>query len=168
MKYFAYGSNMSAAVMLAVAPGHRFLGAARLQGHRLAFTRRSIRTGSGVADMVADPGAEIWGALYEVPHGELEAVDRKEGVGFAYARTDVLVYSLEGHALTAIAYAVAAKEPVEIAPSADYLNGIVRAAAERSLPEDYVRSLHALLPGAIGRKETSRPAPPSTPRPRPP
>jgi gamma-glutamylcyclotransferase (GGCT)/AIG2-like uncharacterized protein YtfP len=152
MKYFAYGSNMSAAVMLAISSGHRFLGAARLKGHRLAFTRRSIRTGSGVADMVADPGAEIWGALYEVPQDELEALDRKEGVGFAYAPTDVLVYSPEGHALNAIAYAVAAKEPVEIAPSADYLNGIVTAATERSLPAAYVRSLHALLPGTIGRQ----------------
>lgn len=148
---------MSAAVMHLVSPDHRFLGPARLQGHRLAFTRRSIRTGSGVADMVADSGAEIWGALYELPRGELEALDRKEGVGFAYLRTDVLVHLSEGHPLDAFAYAVAAKEPVEIAPSAAYLNGIVTAAAERSLPEDYVRSLHALRSRWHGQ-------PPSTPR----
>lgn len=135
---------MSAAVMLSVSPGHRFLSAARLEGHRLAFTRRSIRSGSGVADMLADPSSEIWGALYEVPHDELEALDRKEGVGFAYARSDVRVHPPAGEAVEAIAYAVVAKAPGEIPPSPDYLQGILTAAAERSLPEHYIRSLHAL------------------------
>jgi len=136
---------MSATVMLALSPRHCFLGAARLQDHRLAFTRRSIRTGSGVADMVADPGAEIWGALYELPEEEIGALDRKEGVGFAYARTDVRVHSVTGTAVDAVAYAVLAKEPTEIEPSLEYLQGILTAAVERSLPADYLSSLRALL-----------------------
>lgn len=145
MRYFAYGSNMSAAVISAVSPAHRFLGAAQLRGHRLAFTRRSIRTGSGVADMVADPVAEIWGALYELPGSELAGLDRKEGVGFAYERRAVLVHTAEGRPQEAFAYAVASREPLEISPSPDYLGAILTAASERGLPEAYLRSLRALL-----------------------
>jgi hypothetical protein len=54
------------------------LGAARLADHRLAFTRRSVKTGTGVADIVPAPGETVWGALYELGDGELAAIDRKE------------------------------------------------------------------------------------------
>jgi gamma-glutamylcyclotransferase (GGCT)/AIG2-like uncharacterized protein YtfP len=156
VRYFAYGSNMSAAVISAVSPAHRFLGAAQLRGHRLAFTRRSIRTGSGVADMVADPVAEIWGALYELPHEEVEGLDRKEGVGFAYERRAVLVHTADGQALEAFAYTVAAKEPLEVSPSPDYLGAIIAAGRERGLPEPYLRSLRALLERWHGQPSPSR------------
>lgn len=145
MRYFAYGSNMAASVMLTVCPGHRYLGAAQLAAHRLAFTRRSIRTGSGVADIVADPAAEVWGALYALPHDALDALDRKEGVDFAYERVPVRVQTPEGEELEAFAYAVALKEPVEITPSVEYLRGVLDAAIERALPAEYLRSLQALL-----------------------
>jgi len=61
--YFAYGRNMSAAAIDAACPGNRFLGPAELRDHRLAFTRRSLRTGTGVADVLAAPGHSVWGAL---------------------------------------------------------------------------------------------------------
>ena len=157
---------MSAAVMLAVSPGHRFLGAARLESHRLAFTRRSIRSGSGVADILADPSEEVWGTLYEIPDEELEALDRKEGVGFAYTRTDVRVHPPAGEAIDALAYAVVAKASAEIPPSPDYLQGILTAAVERSLPEHYLRSLHLLQahwhgaePGRSAQATGSGPSP---------
>ncbi len=146
-EYFAYGSNMASVVMKEACPQHRYLGRARLAGHRLAFTRRSVRTGTGVADVVADPEREVWGALYALEGEDLEALDRKEGAGWAYERTRVSVHADDGAAHDAVAYVVLTRSPVEIAPSAAYARGLIEAARERALPEDYIEALSASLNG---------------------
>jgi len=69
---------MAPTVMARLCPGHRYLGVARLDGYRLAFTRRSVRTGSGVADIVGAPGSTVWGVVYEIGEEDLAALDRKE------------------------------------------------------------------------------------------
>ena len=140
--YFAYAANMAAAVMSTSAPAHRFLGAARLDGHRLAFTRRSVITGTGVADVLGEPGSEVWGALYQLGGADLERLDRKEGVGFAYERVSVRV-EIDGAVRRALAYTVLAKERPEIRPSAEYLSTILAAARERALPTGYVEGSNA-------------------------
>jgi gamma-glutamylcyclotransferase (GGCT)/AIG2-like uncharacterized protein YtfP len=140
--YFAYGSNMSADVMDRICAGHRFLGVAELAGYRLAFTRRSIRTASGVADIVPAAGFSVWGALYEVDGSCLAAIDEKEGNGWAYLRRRLRV-RLRGDTdeLDAHAYAVIAPEQAEIRPAPTYLQGLLEAARERGLPEDYTADL---------------------------
>jgi gamma-glutamylcyclotransferase (GGCT)/AIG2-like uncharacterized protein YtfP len=145
MKYFAYASNMSAEVIDAACGANRFLAPARLPGHRLAFTRRSVLSGTGVAVVVADPGSEVWGALYELESRALERLDRKEGRGFAYRRRAVTVVAVDGTPHRAVAYSVISREPVEIRPSPSYLQGLLAGAGERSLPGEYIASLEALL-----------------------
>jgi gamma-glutamylcyclotransferase (GGCT)/AIG2-like uncharacterized protein YtfP len=145
MKYFAYGSNMAGPVMDAVCAEHRFLGPARLPGYRFAFMRRSVRTGTGVADIVPDPHGHVWGALYELEQDQLGPLDSKETLGSAYEHLDVVVLTDDGASHDAMAYAVIAKEPVEICPSLAYVQGLIQGARERSLPEGYVASLQALL-----------------------
>ena len=140
-RYFAYGSNMSAAVMSLACPGSRFLCRARLPGHGLAFTRRSVRTGSGVADIVADPARVVWGVLYELGDEDLAALDRKEGAGWAYERRGMRVHGDDGAAYKAVAYVVISKSPVHVPPSSLYLRGLVEAAGERALPDSYVEEL---------------------------
>lgn len=134
---------MSEAVMRASAPAHRFLGAARLAGYRLAFTRRSVITGTGVADIVRDADASVWGALYVLGPRDLEQLDRKEGLGSAYVRETVSVTLGEDAAHRAVLYTVRVKVPVEIQPSAEYLRLLLDGAAERGLPEPYIASLAA-------------------------
>jgi gamma-glutamylcyclotransferase len=144
IRYFAYGSNMAEDVMAELCPDHRFLGAAELTGHRLAFTRRSIRTASGVADIVRARGQSVWGALYELDDTQLAALDAKEGNGWAYEREEVRVRLVaDGRELDAYAYAVIAPQEVEIRPSPQYLMGLLDAARERGLPERYVAALAA-------------------------
>jgi gamma-glutamylcyclotransferase (GGCT)/AIG2-like uncharacterized protein YtfP len=145
VKYFAYGSNMAGPVMDAACPEHRFLGPARLPGYRFAFMRRSVRTGTGVADILPDPESSVWGALYELEHDRLEALDRKETLGSAYEHLDVVVLTGDGASHSAMAYSVIAKEPLEVRPSLAYVEGLIRGARERSLPEDYLASLQALM-----------------------
>lgn len=146
MEYFAYGSNMSAPVMDLACATHRFIGAARLPGHRLTFSRRSVRTGTGVADIVPDPQTDVWGALYELERDQLGLLDAKEGRGSWYEHQDVVVHTPNGSSRPAMAYAVIRKEPAEICPSLAYIRGLIDGARERSLPAAYVASLEAMIP----------------------
>lgn len=145
MKYFAYGSNMAGPVMDDVCPEHCFLGPAQLPGCRFAFMRRSVRTGTGVADILPDPEGSVWGALYELERDRMGALDRKETLGTAYEHLDVVVLTADGVSHSAMAYSVIAKEPVEVRPSLAYVDGLIQGARERSLPEDYLASLQALI-----------------------
>jgi gamma-glutamylcyclotransferase (GGCT)/AIG2-like uncharacterized protein YtfP len=142
--YFAYGSNMASAEMQTWCPEGRFLGPARLEGHRLARSRRSIRWGAGVVDIVRAEGECVWGALYELPGIELERLDAKEGTGFAYQRIEVEP-QLAGKPVQAVAYEVIDKEPLEVPCSPDYAALLVEAGRERGLPEPYVRELEHRL-----------------------
>ncbi len=143
LPYFAYGRNMGAAAMELACPGHRFLGAAELPNHRLAFTRRSLRTGTGVADVLAASGASVWGALYALDQAHLAAIDEKEGNGWAYERRAVRVVAGEGE-LEAFAYAVIAPDAEHLQPSREYLQALLDGARERDLPGDYVAALAAV------------------------
>lgn len=134
---------MFSEVMQAACPGHRYLGRARLPGHRLAFTRRSIRTGTGVADVVVDPEREVWGALYEIE--DLEALDRKEGAGWAYERQGVRVLGDDGSAHAALAYVVISKASDQVPPSDEYAQRLLDAGRERGLPDGYIEALTTLL-----------------------
>jgi len=144
--YFAYGSNMAPDVMARLCPRHRYLGPARLDDHRLAFTRRSVRTGTGVADVVPAPGRAVWGALYEIGDDELAAIDRKEGYDWAYTRVTLPVRpAADGPERPALVYTVAAKQTPEVPPSREYLDLIIAAASERGLPGEYITRLSAII-----------------------
>jgi gamma-glutamylcyclotransferase len=139
--YFAYGSNMSPAVMADWCPDHSCLGPARLADHRLAFLRRSIRWQAGAADVVPAPGEEVWGVLYELGPAGLDLLDEKEGGGWAYLRREVEVELPDGSRRAAVTYVVAEKEPREVPPRADYVALLVDAARQRGLPGHYVKAL---------------------------
>jgi gamma-glutamylcyclotransferase (GGCT)/AIG2-like uncharacterized protein YtfP len=167
--YFAYGSNMAPAVIRRLCPRHSYLGAAYLVGHRLAFTRRSMRTGTGVADIVRAAGETVWGALYRIDDDELAAIDRKEGHGWAYKRIMLPVRLEGGPERTAVAYTVRSKEPVPIPPSRQYLDLVIAAARERGLPTPYIEQIEAisvadsLLPGPAADSPAPQPRQPGVP-----
>jgi cation transport regulator ChaC len=140
--YFAYGSNMESTQMRAASPDHLFVGAARLDGYRLEFRRRSIRWRGGAADIVRAPAERVWGALYELSDSAFAMLDRKEAAGLAYERILVQV-ELDGRRVEAAAYAVIAKEPKEVPPTPDYVRSMLVGARERGLPDEYVAFLQA-------------------------
>jgi gamma-glutamylcyclotransferase (GGCT)/AIG2-like uncharacterized protein YtfP len=145
--YFAYGSNMAAATMGRVCPGHQTIGIAELARYRLAFSRRSLRTGTGVADIVPDARHSLWGVLYELDAAMLAALDEKEGNGWAYERRPVPVRrDGVGEAQDALAYRVIAPEPIEVRPSGEYLRGLLDAARNRELPDRYIAAMAAMWP----------------------
>lgn len=101
LSYFAYGSNMSSAEMLAYCPGAVCLGKARLDDWRLVFTLYSERRLGGVSDIVklgsphdlaaldpkglnrtssnTAPLSPVWGVLWAVDSRKLTALHAKEG-----------------------------------------------------------------------------------------
>lgn len=149
INYFAYGSNMAEEVMDEKCPGHTLLGPALLPGFRLAFTRRSVRTGTGVADVVPADGPGVWGVLYELGDADLEALDLKEGSGWAYRRMPVRVQGLDGSEYTAFTYAVIDKQSPEVTPAPDYLEGLINAGRRRRLPDAYVAQIESRRGGIV-------------------
>ena len=142
---FAYGSNLSVAEMAEFAPEARFAGIARLPGFALELRRRSIRWGGGAADIVEREGEEVWGVLYEVH--DLDALDAKEGTGFAYRRRELDVMTDQGER-QAVAYEVIDKEPKEVAPTREYSELLLSGARERGLPDAYIAVLERRLGSA--------------------
>jgi gamma-glutamylcyclotransferase (GGCT)/AIG2-like uncharacterized protein YtfP len=77
----------------------------------------------------------VWGALYEVTAEGLAALDRAEGVGFAYRRREVeVVLGEQPHAATV--YEVIDKEPEDLQPRPEYHELLMAGARERGLPVD--------------------------------
>ncbi len=143
--YFAYGSNMSEGDMRARCRSSRSLGSACLDEHRLAFTRRSVVSGTGVADVVSDPHQQVWGVVYELDDKELDVLDRKEGHGWAYTRERKRVrLTVDGSPHDAILYTVLVKERSEVPPSPAYLNSLIAAAEHHAFPHDYLVMLKAI------------------------
>jgi len=128
-------------------PRHQYLGAACLADHRLAFTRRSVKTGTGVADILPAQGQTVWGALYAIHDNELIRLDRKEGYDWAYTRIRQPVRLEADHQqYGAIIYTVRHKEESEVPPSRRYLESVIAAAYERGLPSSYIEKLEVVIP----------------------
>ncbi|PZF77045.1 hypothetical protein DK847_11415 [Aestuariivirga litoralis] len=144
--YFAYGSNMSRRQMRARCPDHECLGKAVLKDHALCFPRHSTYRNCGVAGLVEQPGAEVWGVVYRLHDRDLAALDRREGYDPAmpadanrYNRQAVRVL-MDGNELDCLTY-FARPEPGEHIPSVAYLATILEGAEENGLPADYVAGL---------------------------
>ena len=145
MLLFAYGSNLAAAQ---IAPEARFLGPAVLADFRLALTRRSIRWGGGVVDVVPAAGQQVRGVLYELDEAAVETLDRKEGAGIAYRRAEVEVEH-GGEARAAQTYAVIRKEPDAPPATPEYAELVLRGARERGLPQEWLGVLDSVLRGSV-------------------
>ena len=140
--YFAYGSNMEPRRFKRRCPRARVLGPARLPGYRLDFTRYSTGFRGGIADIVADPEAEVWGVLSRVEESDLASLDEYEGVPVGYRRERVTVLDESGQEHLAITYV--ANPTGRFAPSKAYIEIILAGAREHGLPPDYVRRLEQI------------------------
>ncbi len=85
LHYFAYGSNLLPARLLARTPSARFASRAWLADHRLSFDKRG-RDGSGKATIVAAAGCTVPGVVYRLDVADLPHLDAAEGCGFGYDR----------------------------------------------------------------------------------
>jgi cation transport regulator ChaC len=150
--YFGYGSNMSRAAFVErrkMQPG----GArpARLAGYRLCFDIPVGPGERGVANILADPAAEVWGVAYDISVDEFDRLDRTEGVQFGvYRRIAVEVVTPEDVRLTALTYQSAISSPGR-KPSARYMGLLLSGARENNLPDAYLQYLQGIELGVDER-----------------
>lgn len=137
--YFAYGSNMDPAQMAERCPGSVALGAARLSGWRLTFTRDSPAWGGGVGHIEADPSSEVWGVLWDLTEEHLAALDVYEGIEVgAYVR-DVVTVSFDRRDVEAQVYFAVPRGYKK--PSKKYMSALIRGAEAHGCPDDYLEQL---------------------------
>lgn len=136
--HFAYGSNMDAAAMARRCSRARLLGRARLARWRFVILP------SGFASIVPDPRATVHGALWEVPVGDVMALDRYEQVGQGlYAKKIIPALREPFGSAPALVYIGVA--PNQGAAWPGYLAEIVAAAQRLGLPAAYIGYLSYLL-----------------------
>lgn len=145
MLYFAYASNMDWERMThsSRAIEAQFLFKALLPNHRLAFTHRSD-AGGGVADLVADDAATVWGVVYHIEAPDRANLDLREDVPSDQCRPQTVVVHPEGdlaHRLKVFTYVVSHKLPTHQPPTRQYLDYMLNGARQARLPEDYITAL---------------------------
>lgn len=145
--YFAYGSNLSVDRLHRSCPSARLVTIARLEGHRLAFTRESQAWRGGVADIRPQSGTETWGALWLIDADESRALDAQEGLFRdppAYRRITVEVTTPAGDLVRCRSYQVVEPADPELRPSPAYLETLLGGARALPLPAAYVTLLETI------------------------
>ena len=136
--YFAYGSNMDQAAMLARCPASKPVCIGRLMRHRF------IIFDEGYATVVRDPQRVAWGMMWDLALADVPALDRYESLSTGlYTKVIQPIVTAQGPR-RAIVYVGRSAKPGKPLPG--YMEGVVEAAGHAGLPGDYIRSLSALLP----------------------
>lgn len=130
-RYFAYGSNLDHEQMADRCPEAVQAGTARLDGWRFRLGDR------GVATIVAEPNATVWGGLWWLTPPDVATLDEKEGVAAGrYRRAHVdVVLANDGSAVTALVYVEPHRQ--DAPPRGGYLERILRGAEWFDLPDTY-------------------------------
>jgi gamma-glutamylcyclotransferase (GGCT)/AIG2-like uncharacterized protein YtfP len=133
MLYFAYGSNMSPALMGRHCPAAAALGTARLAGWRFMIMR------NGYASIVPAQAAQVHGVLWRLSPRDLAALDAYESVDSGLYRRRMLAVAHRGRRVSALVYL--GRERAEGRPTPAYQRIVVAAAREWDLPAAYIRGL---------------------------
>ena len=136
--HFAYGSNMSRALMGARCPRAEALGIATLPGWRFVITP------DGVGSIAPRPGALLYGVLWRLTPRDLAAINAYETLNSGLYLRRRLTVRRGGRREAALVYI--APRGGEGTPRPGYISLVVEAAREWELPEPYIRSLRRWSP----------------------
>lgn len=139
--HFAYGSNMSRALMRRRCPGARALGPARLDGWRFVIMRE------GYASIVPAPGAAVHGVVWRLSPRDLAALNAYENLDRGLYVRRVLSVLIGARRQAALVYVAPGRAPGR--PQPGYQELVVAAAREWRLPDDYVQALARLVPSGL-------------------
>ena len=142
--YFAYGSNMDEERMKGRCPGARLTGAAKLADYRFALDERSVAT------VIPEKGSAVFGLLWGITPDCEAALDGYEGVKQGCYRKEYLQIEFEGGRKKALVY-VSNRDILKNMDKNDYpeyLDMVIKAAEEHSLPESCVAEIKSWSPKA--------------------
>jgi gamma-glutamylcyclotransferase (GGCT)/AIG2-like uncharacterized protein YtfP len=131
--YFAYGSNMSRALMRRLCPHARPLGIAVLDDHRFIITI------DGYASVVAHPRARVHGILWRVGPREITALNAYESIDTGLYRRRILPVRHAGERTSALVYV--GRSCRHGHPKPGYMELVLAAARDWTLPAAYVATL---------------------------
>lgn len=136
--HFAYGSNMSRALMAARCRGAQVIGTAALPGWRFVINP------DGFGSIAPQPGGCVHGVLWRLSARDLAAINAYESVDSGlYLRRRLAVRCGR---VQAMALVYIARRQGEGTPRPGYVPLVVEAAREWQLPEPYIRSLARWAP----------------------
>lgn len=138
MLHFAYGSNMSRAVMRKHAPGAEPVGVAALKNHRF------IITADGYASVEPKRTATAYGVLWRLSPRDRFTLDAWENVAAGLYRAANLPVHQAGRRQMALIYV--ARPRASGYAKAGYMELVIAAALEWQLPQAYIASLRRWLP----------------------
>ena len=136
--HFAYGSNMSRAMMRRRCPAAEALGTATLSGWRFVVNP------DGFGSIATQPGALVHGVLWRLNARDLAAVNAYESVDSGLYLRRHLVVRCGGQPAPALVYI--ARRRGEGRPRPGYVELVVAAARDWELPDDYIRALARWAP----------------------
>jgi gamma-glutamylcyclotransferase (GGCT)/AIG2-like uncharacterized protein YtfP len=136
--YFAYGSNMSRALMAPRCPSARELGVAWLDGHRFFVMR------DGYASIEPAPGAIVHGVLWRLAPRDLAALNAYERLDQGLYRAATLPVRQGARRMAALVYIGGAR--AEGVPRPGYMELVLTAAGEAGLPDAYIAQLARWAP----------------------
>lgn len=142
LKYFAYGSNMSAKRMKARVPSAAVVGIGVLRGHRLVFHKVS-NDGSGKCDVTESESENVMGVLYEINEIEKLALDRVEGLNHGYDEKAINVELTSGDVVSAVTYFATNTDP-GLRPYTWYKRHVLEGAREANLPSEYTSVIEGI------------------------
>lgn len=138
MLHFAYGSNMSRAIMRKHAPGAEPIGAASLADHRFVITA------DGYASVEPMRGETVHGVLWRLTPRDRVTLDAWENIAAGLYRAEALPVHCAGCRHVALVYI--ARPCGGGRARAGYMEIVIAAAQEWNLPEAYIASLRRFLP----------------------
>jgi gamma-glutamylcyclotransferase (GGCT)/AIG2-like uncharacterized protein YtfP len=140
--HFAYGSNMSRALMQRRCPGARALGPARLDGWRFVVMR------AGYASVAPAPGAAVHGVVWRLSPRDLAALNAYENLDRGLYVRRVLPVRIGTRRRPALVYVAPGRARGR--PQPGYQELVIAAAREWNLPAGYVATLARWMPGYRG------------------
>ena len=131
--HFAYGANISRAVMCKHAPEAEPIGVAALKDHRFVITA------DGYASVVPKQTETVHGVLWRLSPRDRVTLDAWENVAAGLYRAETLPVQLAGRRHAALIYMARPRDTGRA--KAGYMELVVAAALEWQLPRDYIASL---------------------------
>jgi cation transport regulator ChaC len=131
--YFAYGSNMSRALMRHRCPKASALGNAALEGHRFFIGCE------GWGSAAPSAGETVHGVLWRLTPRDVAALNAYELLHKGLYEVRYLPVRQGARRLAAMVYLLRRREPGR--PKPGYMETIAAAAREWQLPEDYIGTL---------------------------
>jgi hypothetical protein len=137
MLHFAYGSNMSRAVMRKHAPGAEPVGVAALTNYRFLIIAQ------GYASVAPLRARTVYGVVWRLTPRDCVTLAAWENIAGGLYRAETLPVRREGRRRMALVYRARSRQ--EAAPRAGYMEVVIAAALEWQLPDVYINELRGWL-----------------------